>query len=147
LARFRSAHRRPGFADAVREQIRNMLDNRFQRLEGPQPTVLAEPRRDAVLELLNRPGTIICDAPAPVAGSSHKLRFMPEPKRVLQNYATRAEVSERVSEVWQEVYFKLMNIAAKGRVYCHPDARDTVMAALGPDGVREAVDRVMRELG
>lgn len=32
-----------------------------------------------------------------------------------------------------------MNIAAKGRVFCDPRVRDTLMAALGPDSIRDCV--------
>ena len=56
----------------------------------------------------------------------------------------RVSVGDRVSEVWQQVFFKLMEIASKGRVYCHPDVRDTVMAALGPEGVGAALGETIK---
>jgi hypothetical protein len=59
-----------------------------------------------------------------------KLRFALEPKRLMQNYSSRVELGEHVSEVWQQVYFRLMDIASKGRIYCHPEVRDAIMAAL-----------------
>jgi len=36
-----------------------------------------------------------------------------------------------------------MNIASKGRVYCHPEIRDSLMAALGPEGIKNCVDKVV----
>ncbi len=74
------------------------------------------------------------------------LRFIPEPQRLQKNFKARLNASERVSEVWQQVHFNLMNIASKGRVFCHPDIRDGVMAALGPDVINDAVDVVMHKV-
>jgi hypothetical protein len=64
-----------------------------------------------------------------------------------QNYLTRIDVGDRVSEVWQQVFFKLMAIASKGRVFCHPGVRATVMAALGPDAIGNNVRTVVKEFG
>src|SRR5207302_2442817 len=80
-------------------------------------------------------------------GSHEKLRFAVEPKRQLQNYAKRDEIGERVSEVWQQVFFPLMEIASKGRVYCHPGLRDVLMTALGPDRIRDAVNAAVTKMG
>jgi hypothetical protein len=54
-------------------------------------------------------------------------------------------VGKRVSEVWHATYFKLMNIASKGRVFCHPDIRDTLMVALGPNGINECLSQMIKE--
>ena len=36
-----------------------------------------------------------------------------------------------------------MKIVAKGRIYCHPDIRDTLMAALGPDIIKQCLTEVL----
>lgn len=143
LQRFREVHRRPEFDRMLQDEIRRRFEQYMATLQGPQPSVLAPERSNAVAEELKKPGRILSDCPSPRAGSSERLRFALEPKRRLQNYASRVEVGERVSEVWQEVHFRLMEIASKGRVYCHPSIRDALMAALGPSGIREALSHVI----
>lgn len=145
LQRFRNAHRQEGFDAALQEEVAKRLEAYLTGIAGPQPSVLSPERRDPVLAELAKPGRILSDCPSPRLGSQEKLRFAPEPKRRLQNYVSRVEVGERVSEVWQQVYYRLMEIASKGRVYCHPDTRDTLMAALGPEGIREAVKKVVAQ--
>ena len=110
---------------------------REQRFSCSWPWVIAE---------LEKPGRILADAPPSRTGSHEKLRFAVEPKRQLQNYETRVELGETVSEVWQQVFFKLMEIASKGRVYCHPELRDELMTALGPGGIRDAVNAVVKKM-
>jgi HD superfamily phosphohydrolase len=143
LQRFREVHRRPDFDKTLQDEIRRRFDQYMATLQGPQPSVLAPERSDAVAEELKKPGRILSDCPSPRGGSYERLRFALEPKRRLQNYASRVEVGERVSEVWQNVHFRLMEIASKGRVYCHPSIRDALMAALGPSGIREALNHVI----
>ena len=108
---------------------------------------MAPEKTDKCVEILSTPKKIICDCPEPVYGASEKdkLRFIPEPQRLQKNYFIRANIGERVSEVWREVYFKLMNIASKGRIFCHPDIRDTLMAVLGPDLIKNSLQSVIRE--
>ncbi len=98
------------------------------------------------MTVLQKPDRILCDCPNPPYGTKEKLRFLPEPERLQRNYLTRVEVGERVSEVWQQVYFKLMGIASKGRVYCDPLIRDTLMAALGPEAIRDTLREVVEEV-
>lgn len=143
LQRFRDVHRNPAFDAGLQEEIRRRFDDYRTGVSGPQPSTLANERVDPVLDELAKPGRILSDCPPPRAGSHEKLRFALEPKRRLQNYASRVEVGERVSEVWQQVSFRLMEIASKGRVYCHPEIRDALMAALGPEGIRTAVRKMV----
>ncbi len=143
LQSFRNAHRNSGFDSELQEEIRRRLDDYLAGVAGPQSSALASDRADPVLTELRKPGRVLSDCPPPRAGSREKLRFALEPKRRLRNYDSRVEVGERVSEVWQQVFFKLMEIASKARVYCHPDIRDTLMAALGPEGILKAAKAVV----
>lgn len=36
-----------------------------------------------------------------------------------------------------------MNIVAKGRIFCHPDIRNTLLAALGPRGLMECLEKTV----
>jgi hypothetical protein len=57
---------------------------------------------------------------------------------------SRSSTGTRISEAWHHVHFQLMSIAAKGRIFCHPDIRDSIMASIGPEGI-EAI--VRKQLG
>jgi len=146
LDHFREACGKPDFNDAVQKRIRGLLETHLGQVEGPAASALAPSRRDEALRILEEPGKILCDCPEAPYGSNEKLRFIPEPQRLQHNYLPRADVGERVSEVWEQVFFRLMNIAAKGRVFCDPRVRDTLMAALGPDSIRSCVHEVVEKI-
>jgi phosphohydrolase domain-containing protein len=139
LGLFREAVKREGFNSALQERLRAKLGQHLAQVSGPQASSLAPGRRNKVLEVLGEPSMVLCDCPRPPYGTREKLRFIPEPDRVLRNYMTRVSIGDRVSEVWQQVFFKLMQIASKGRVFCHPEIRNTLMAALGPEGIRDVL--------
>jgi len=147
LEQFRENHRKPGFAARLQELIRKHLEEYLSGTSGPASSALGPEIRSEVLELLGQPGKILCDCPNPQYGSRQKLRFIPAPQRLRQNYLPRIDVGDRVSEVWQQVFFKLMGIASKGRVFCDPRVRGTIMAALGPDCILRSVRAVVREFG
>jgi hypothetical protein len=140
---FREKSGKKGFAAELQSKVRELLIARLTQVKGPSASALAAERADEVVSLLDQPGRIFCDCPSPPYGSNEILRFIPEPERLQRNYFSRVEVGERVSDVWQQVFFRLMNIAAKGRVFCDPRIRDTVMAALGPDPIRGALKSLL----
>ena len=107
---------KPGFNEALQRRIREALEAHLTQVEGPA-SALAPARVNQALDLLLRPGVILCDCPKALYGSNEMVRFIPEPQRLQRNYFSRVEVGERVSEVWQQVFFRLMNIAAKGRIF------------------------------
>jgi HD superfamily phosphohydrolase len=144
LDRFRGSQGRGELESQLQAALRTKLIDHRRAVAGPRETALSPENADKAIALLESPGAILCDAPEPSIGTTaEKLRFIPEPKRLLRNYSSRLVVGERVSEVWQEVHHRLMNIASKGRVFCHPDVRDTLMAALGPEGIRTALEDVI----
>jgi hypothetical protein len=140
---FREKSAKAGFNGALQVKIREKLSSHLAQVEGPAASSLAPARANEVLEILDKPGMILCDCPSPPYGSNEMLRFIPEPKKLQRNYFSRVEVGERASEVWQQVFFRLMNIAAKGRVFCDPRVRDTLMAALGPEPIRGIVKELV----
>lgn len=143
LQRFRNAHSKPRFDELLQSEIRERFDQYQVGIQGPQPSALAPQSVASAQAELHKPGRILTDCPSPRTGSKERLRFALEPKRRLQNYSSGVAVAERVSEVWQQVSTRLMAIASKGRVYCHPILRDPLMAALGPEGVRDALETVI----
>ena len=134
LDRFRSTSKKLRFQEILQSEIRKAFQSFLDESESKRESLLSHTKIDFTLEMLEKPKTILCDCPDPssVYGTTDKLRFIFEPKRLHHNYFIRSETGERVSEVWNQVYFRLMNIVAKGRIFCHPDIRDTLMAGLGP---------------
>lgn len=104
LDRFREASGKPGFNDAVQKKVRDLLEVQLGQVEGPAASALAPSRKSEVLRILEEPGKILCDCPNAPYGSNEKLRFIPEPQRLMRNYLSRVEVGERVSEVWEQVF-------------------------------------------
>lgn len=143
LDRFRAVHRKPSFQDELQKAIIEKFKVFLAHNSYSKTSLLAADRTEKTQEILSMPQIIICDCPKPVYGTDDALRFIPEPQRTHRNYFTRSGIGQRVSEVWNEIYFELMKIAAKGRVFCHPDIRDTLMAALSPEEIQECLEKVI----
>ncbi len=143
LTRFRNVFQKQDFQNILQEKIKKEFENHLTHIRSPKVSLLSPEITDKALKILSTPDKIICDCPKPSHGTKDKLRFIPEPQRLQKNYYIRASAGERVSEVWNQVYFKMMNIASKGRVFCHPDVRDTLMATIGPEGIEECLKNVI----
>ena len=125
------------------ENLQKCIADRFENyvnIDGtPKVSLLSPDKTDKTVELLSKPKMILCDCPSPIYGTKDKLRCIPEPQRLQKNYLLRSNTGERVSEVWTQVFHLLMNIASKGRIFCHPDVRDSLMAAIGPNVIEECL--------
>lgn len=106
-------------------------------------SLLAIEKTDYTAEILQKENSILVDIPDPSYGAEKSLKVIPEPQRLQRNYLTRITTGERISEVWAQVHHNLMRIAAKSRIYCHPDIRDTLLAAISPQNVRKIVDDML----
>lgn len=149
----------PKFQELVKNK-RNELNSKLQKIlvekysevitrmdDRNKVSSLSPNITNKTLELLKEPNMIICDAPEPSFGMKGKTpRFIPEPQRLQFKYKKRIEVGNIVSEVWEKEYFKLMEIAAKGRIYCHPEIRNNLMAALSPKQFQESLEQAMKSL-
>lgn len=144
LDRFRKVYKKINFQETLKNEIKETFANQLSG-KYPKTSSLAPEKTNKTIEILSTSKKIICDCPAPIYGTDEMLRFVPEPQRLQKNYLTRTNTGERVSEVWDEAYFKLMNIVSKGRVFCHPDIRDTLMAALGPDDIKYCVVKMIEK--
>ncbi|GAJ24174.1 unnamed protein product, partial [marine sediment metagenome] len=79
---------------------------------------------------MNHHSSIICDSVEPKYGiesKNQKLKIIPEPK---YSYQKKKNIKKRDSEVHIQVYGLLINIVSKGRIFCHPEIRDTLMQVL-----------------
>jgi hypothetical protein len=145
LEEFRSATRRPGFNESLRVILHNRFESRLTAGQGPGASLLTPEKSGPALTILSRQRTILCDAPRPSIGAANQLLLVPEPQRLERNHSERHRSGERVSAVWNEVHARLMSIAAKGRVFCHPDLRDALLAALGPEGIEDCILEAMKK--
>lgn len=145
--RFRNVYKKSDFSKRLQTKIREKYIDFLAHTTLPKVSLLSPEITEKTSESLFEPGKIICDVPPPNYGISDQnlLRFIPEPQRLQNNYYSRINVGDRVSEVWNQVYFKLMNIVSKGRVFCHPELRDCLMATIGPQIVRETLESVIDE--
>lgn len=145
LDKFRYVLNKPGFQDSFQNRIREAYENYLEQTQSSKISLLAPKITNKAIEILNEPNKILCDCPQPQHGAKEMLRFIPEPQRLQKNYFIRGDTGERVSEVWNQVYYKLMDIVSKGRIYCHPDIRDTIMATIGPDGLKSCLENVIED--
>lgn len=145
LEKFRECCAKQDFQEKLQAKILEKLTS-LRSATMPRSSVQSPERVDFVAKELLKPMRILCDAPSPSQGATHPLKFIPEPERLRKNHRTRLKAGERVSEVWQHVHYTLMDIAAKGRIFCHPDIRDTLMAALGPDHIHSAVQAAIKQV-
>jgi HD superfamily phosphohydrolase/tRNA A-37 threonylcarbamoyl transferase component Bud32 len=144
LNKFRNAIKKADFNKKLQEKILKEYLDFLSHTHYDKVSLLSPEVTDITIERLKLPNQILCDAPEPSYGTEKNiLRFIPEPHRLQRDYKTRKEAGNRVSEVWKQVYNRLMNITAKGRVYCHPEIRDNLMAALGPDDIRKIINKIV----
>jgi len=144
LGKFRTASKKSDFNRKLQDEIKKVYHNYITHTQYPKVSLKAPEITDFTLEKLSEPNQILCDAPEPSFGTTkNRLRFIPEPQRLLQNYTSRQEAGNRVSDVWKQVYFRLMEITAKGRVYCHPQIRDNLMAVIGPEELKKIITRII----
>ena len=138
--------------DKLNEKLQEIITKKYyevvttmestQKISTLSPTIT-----NKTLEFLKDPNMIICDAPKPSLGMKGKTpRFIPEPQRLQYKYNKRREVGNIVSEVWENEYSNLMEIATKGRIYCHPEIRNNLMAALSPRQIQEALELAMKSI-
>jgi hypothetical protein len=145
ISKLRVAVSKVDFAKKLQDNILNAYSRYVSAVQAPRTSLLSETITNRTIERLKLPYAILCDAPNPSYGIEDKLQFIPEPKRLLKNYSNRLDFGSRVSEVYNTVYYHLMNISAKGRIFCYPTIRDPLLAALGPEIIKECVEKTINE--
>lgn len=136
---------RSGFQNKFQQAIIREFSNITSSESRSKVSLLAQERIDHTMEVLQKTNSILVDVPSPSYGAEESLKIIPEPQRLQRNYLSRISTGDRISEVWAQVHHRLMRIAAKGRVFCHPDARDTLMAAFSLEDIKRALDEVIGE--
>ncbi len=140
LNKFREVVKHPEFNEQLQEKIMENYVSFLEMTQSKRVSLLSPELTDRAIEILKQPNQILCDAPPPSFGSKKdNLRFIPEPHRLQRNYYSRKQAGHRVSDVWDQVHYNLMNIAAKGRIYCNPEIRDNILAALSPKNIKKIV--------
>lgn len=137
---FRQAYSKSGFRESLHKELYEQFSQAAAAKSDSHSTMLTTDNISKAKEILFSPESILIDIPSPSYGSAMSLRLIPEPQRLQRNYLTRKETGERISEVWANVHHKLMRFASKGRIYCHPDIRETLMAVLRPEDIRNILD-------
>ena len=128
----------------IKEKYMNIISAMDPQLKV---STLSRDITDRTLLMLEKPNMIICDAPKPSLGINGKApRLIPEPQRLQHNYINRRDVGNMVSFVWEDIYLKLMNIAAKGRIFCHPEIRNNIMAAMNPKILQLSLEEALKSL-
>lgn len=146
LDAFRHATGNIRFAERLQKNIKESFVAKASAIKGQSKfSQLGETDVDRTVELLERTGIILVDAPPPSFGGGRSLRILPEPQRLQRNYLTRVEMGQRISSVWSKVHHRLMRVASKGRLFCHPDIRDSLMAAVGPDEMAKLISSTVKE--
>ena len=143
IQEFRVAHKKAGFNEALRNKIMDSFID-YTRNRVTDNSYFQMDDKDKIIQLLSKPYSILSDCPDPSYGGTELLNIIPEPQRLYKNYFSRVHTGETASTVWNNIYFKLMNIAAKARVFCHPDIRNSLMATIGLDGLKLAVKEAVR---
>jgi hypothetical protein len=147
LTKFRSASSKSVFNMKLTQNIMRKYEHFIATTHYPKVSLLKPEITNNTIELLRAPLPILCDCPTPIFGIEESLQFIPAPRRLLKNYSNRTTFGERVSEVYNQVYFSLINIAAKGRIFCRPEIRDPLLSALGPEMIKKAVEETIKEVG
>jgi len=142
IQKFRDAQKRPRFNDRLRKYLTESFVE-FTRNRVVENSYFRFEDKDNILSLLSKPHIILTDSPDPSYGGLDVLNIIPEPQRLYKNYFSRVKISEKASTVWNDVFFQLMNIAAKARIFCHPDVRNPLMATIGLEGIRLAVEEAV----
>ena len=144
LDKFRKHFLSDDFQKDLQRKIKDKFDDYCDSLTK-KVSLLSPENINITSNILNEPKMILCDCPKIKTGINHSLKLIPEPQRIQKNYFKRVEIGERVSEVYSNVYVDLMKIVAKGRIFCHPDIRGTLMAALGPDLIKQCLTEVLED--
>jgi len=131
--------------DELHEKIKTEYISFISSGSYSKVSLLAEERTNLTMAILEKENAILIDIPDPSYGAEKSLKIMPEPQRLRRNYQSRLDTSQRISEVWAGIHQTLMRVAAKSRIFCHPDARDTLMAALKPEDIKTLLDGILNK--
>lgn len=97
-------------------------------------------------KLFKQTNLILVDAPDIKYGTKFDLKFVVAANKAGQNYSSGDNLGEHTSAVWNRINKELMNLIAKGRVFCHPDIRDNIGSFLQPLEISNCINTAINEL-
>ena len=102
---------------------------------------LSDERVNEVIKCLEKTEIlpIICDAPEEILGGDDFLSLIPEPHKLRYNYENRTEIGSNISTIYNEIYRKLMQQSSKGRIFCLPKIRDSLLHLLKPEDIKDCI--------
>lgn len=146
LITLRRVSRKPSFSELVRKHLLEALRN-YKAQQEPITTALSAKSKEKALLILAQPLSILCDFPKPVYGFDEKkeINIIAEPQRLQYDYSRMEEINQRISNVFNDMHFKLMEMTAKGRIFCHPKIRNVLRVALSNDIIQGCVEKALDE--
>ncbi len=141
LEEYRRKKTDDSFQKNLREQIRAKFKEKNQTYVNKK--IIKEEQIKKTLTILNHQSSLICDYVDPKLGIESKnqtLKIIPEPKYSYKN------IKYHNSEVFKQVYGKLINIVSKGRIFCHPEIRDTLMQVLTLNDINDCIKDALKEI-
>ena len=132
------------FQRNLRKQIITKFNKKYQKYEEAE--IISRDQIKKTLNILNYHSSIICDSVEPKYGiesKNQKLKIIPEPK---YSYQKKKNIKKRDSEVHIQVYGLLINIVSKGRIFCHPEIRDTLMQVLTLKDIENCIKDAMGKI-
>ena len=141
LAEFRRKKDRdkPSFQTTLRDEIITKFKNKYTK--NKRAEIISNLQYIKTLERLEQKSSIICDYVKPKS-EDQKLTIIPEPKYL---YQKEKNIKKHDSEVHTQVYGRLINIVSKGRIFCHPEIRDTLMHVLTLKDIENCIKNAMNK--
>lgn len=132
------------FQKDLRKQIIKKFKKNYE--EYVKAEIISRDQVKITLNILTHDTSIICDSIKPKSGiesKNHILQIIPEPK---YSYEKEKNIKKHKSEVHVQVYGKLINIVSKGRIFCHPEIRDTLMQVLTLKDIEDCIKTTMEKI-
>ncbi|KKM89291.1 hypothetical protein LCGC14_1250150 [marine sediment metagenome] len=106
---------------------------------------LSEKRKDNLVEKFEKNNALICDYLEPSYGAKDeiKIRLVILPKTLSEN---DSRINNRISEVYNNIHYNLMNICTKGRVFCTPKIRNLLFRILNYDIILECISEAINNI-
>lgn len=139
LSKYRRKQANPNFQQNLREEIISFFIKEYPKYEKAE--IISREKIKKTLDILNQDSSLICDSCDPEYELKNlMLEIIPEPK---YSYNIQKNIKMHRSEVIEQVYGILINIVSKGRIYCHPEIRDTLMQVLTLMDIESCVNKAM----
>lgn len=137
------------FKDELEKIIRKRFSQQYDTISisklDKKTITLSEKSKENLIETFEKKSALICDYLEPSYGAKDeiKLRLVFLPKTLSEN---DSRINNRISEVYNDIHYNLMNICSKGRVFCSPMIRDLLFRVLNYDIILECINETINKL-